>query len=256
MLAGPRSAVPERLLLLRRLADLGAVATRCGAGSVGTMDQAARTGSGLSRADAVRNRAAILEAASAAFAEQGSGVDVREIARCAGVGMGTLYRHFATKEVLLQTVLHEHFAEWTRTALQTAEGADPATALRAFLADALERQAAHRALVEQFAEAWGTAEGVAACSRELHPLIDDLVARCHRVGALRPGVTGEDVALLLIGLGRVAQLAGEQDRPLLWRRALQVALDGLQPVHREQLPGDARSPQDGGQSHQAGPAPG
>lgn len=190
------------------------------------------------RSDAVRNRASILKAASHAFATQGSGVDVREIARSAGVGMGTLYRHFPTKDLLLETVLREHFAEWTRTARDAATDQDPAEALSAFLYDALERQANHRALVEQFAETWDTTEGIATCRRELHPVIDGLVARCHDAGVLRPGVTGEDISLLLVGLGRIAQLASVQGDPLLWRRALQIALDGLQPIHREELPSD------------------
>lgn len=72
------------------------------------------------RSDAVRNRGAILKAAAAMFAAHGERVDVREIARCAGVGMGTLYRHFPTKDDLLETVLHEHFAEWTHTARHAA----------------------------------------------------------------------------------------------------------------------------------------
>lgn len=191
-----------------------------------------------SRADAVRNRASILGAASQAFAEQGSGADVREIARSAGVGMGTLYRHFPTKDLLLQTVLHDHFEEWTRTASEAAAVQDPAEALFSFLSDALERQANHRALVEQFAATWDTTEGMATCERALHPVIDDLVARCHEAGVLRPGVTGEDIALLLVGLGRIAQVANMQGRRTHWRRALQITLDGLQPAHHDTLPSD------------------
>lgn len=206
------------------------------------MDKVAyEAGTRASRSDAVRNRASIMNAASHAFAVQGSGADVREIARSAGVGMGTLYRHFPTKDLLLETVLHEHFEEWTRTALDTASSREPAEALYTFLYDALERQANHRALVEQFAKTWDTTEGIATCRRELHPVIDDLVARCHEAGVLRPGVTGEDISLLLVGLGRIAQLVGAQQRRTLWHRALQITLDGLQPVHRDELPSDRHS---------------
>lgn len=194
------------------------------------------TGTRASRSDAVRNRASIMDAAARAFAEQGSAADVREIARSAGVGMGTLYRHFPTKDLLLETVLHEHFEEWTRTAADSAASRAPAEALHVFLHDALERQANHRALVEQFARTWDTTEGKATCERSLYPVIDELVARCHEVGALRPGVTGEDISLLLVGLGGIAQLAGAREHPALWRRALRIALDGLQPVHRAELP--------------------
>lgn len=192
------------------------------------------------RSDAVRNRTAILKAAAAMFATYGERVDVREIARCAGVGMGTLYRHFSTKDDLLETVLHEKFAEWTRTARQAAANqSDPAKALSGFLHDALERQAQHRALVERFAEGWETTSGIASCRRELHPVIDDLLTRCHEAGVLRPGVKSEDISLLLIALGRISQLAAAQERPEMWQRALQIALDGLRSTHQAALPGDA-----------------
>lgn len=191
------------------------------------------------RSDAVRNRGAILKAAAAMFATHGERVDVREIARCAGVGIGTLYRHFPTKDVLLDTVLHEHFAEWTQTARQAAAQCDPAEALSAFLRDALERQAQHRALVERFAETWDSTSGIAACRRELHPVIDDLVTRCHDAGVLRPGVTGEDISLLLVALGRIAQLSAAQERPELWQRTLEIVLDGLRPTHQAPLPANS-----------------
>lgn len=192
------------------------------------------------RSDAVRNRVAILKAATTLFAVHGEQVDVRVIAHCAGIGMGTLYRHFATKNDLLETVLHEHFTEWTHTAQQAAaDQGDPAKALSDFLYDALERQAQHRALVERFAETWETTSGIAACRRELHPVIDNLVNRCHVAGVLRPGVTGEDISLLLIALGRISQLAAAQERPELWQRALQIALDGLRSKHQSALPMDS-----------------
>lgn len=202
------------------------------------------------RSDAVRNRSAILKTAAAMFATHGQRVDVREIARCAGVGMGTLYRHFPTKDNLLETVLHDHFTEWTDTARAAAASqADPAEALSMFLRDAMERHANHRALVERFAETWDTASGIATCEREMHPVIDDLVSRCHDAGVLRPGVTGEDISLLLVALGRIAQLTATQERPELSHRSLQIMLDGLRPSHQTALSTDppaksAPSPED------------
>lgn len=180
-----------------------------------------------------------MEAAAGVFATHGEQVDVREIARCAGVGMGTLYRHFSTKDELLQSVLRQDFAEWTRTAREDAAAQDdPGVALARFLRDALQRQAHHRALGEHLAEAWDTAPGMVACrdacQEELHPVIDDLVSRCHGAGVLRPGVTSEDISLLLVALGSIAQLAAQQ-RPEMWRRALQITLDGLGPSHQTAL---------------------
>ncbi len=204
---------------------------------IARMDTQVKSADGSpSRSDAVRNRRAILEAAAAVFASHGEGVDVREIARCAGVGMGTLYRHFPTKDHLLDTVLDEDFAEWTDTARRAADAQqDAAEALSCFMHDALERQSHHRALVERFAKTWNTTSGIATCRRELHPVIDDLVARCHEAGVLRPGVTSEDVSLLLVALGHIAQLAAAQDRPEMWQRTLHIALDGLQSVHESAL---------------------
>ncbi len=189
------------------------------------------------RSDAARNRAAIMHAAAEVFATRGADVDVREIARRAGVGMGTLYRHFPTKDELLDTVLRHDFAEWTRAArAQAASHEDAAEALWGFLHDALARQAQHRALAERFAESWATTPEIAACQQDLHPVIDDILARCHAAGALRRGVASEDISLLLAALGPIALLAGEQ-RPELWQRLLQIAWDGLQPVHHRPLPG-------------------
>ncbi len=202
-------------------------------------DVSERTAARPSRSDAVRNRAAILAAASEAFARHGETVDVREIARSAGVGMGTLYRHFPTKEELLETVLRQDFAAWTRTArANAAQCTDPFEALSTFLEDALGRQSRHRAMVERFAESWNTTPGIATCRQELHPVIDDLVTRCHAAGALRPDVTSEDVSLLLVALGRIAQLT-TQERPELWRRTLQIMLDGLHPTCTNSLPPSA-----------------
>lgn len=206
------------------------------------------------RSDAVRNRDAILKAASVAFATHGERVDVREIARSAGVGMGTLYRHFPTKEELLETVLHTHFAEWTHTARIAAARRDPAEALSAFLRDALERQAQHRALVERFAATWDSTAGVAACRRELHPVIDDLVTRCHDAGVLRPDVTGDDISLLMIALGRIAQFATEGDGDEIWRRPLHVVLNGLLTVPSPSPPPSPAGPGDQGDPRAGLPA--
>ncbi|MQA15834.1 MAG: TetR family transcriptional regulator [Pseudonocardiaceae bacterium] len=175
-----------------------------------------------------------MEAAAAVFAARGRQVDVREIARCAGVGMGTLYRHFPTKDELLDTVLHEDFLAWTRSARQAAaDHRDPWEALSAFLDDALARQSRHRAMLERFADSWDTTPAAAECTQRLRPIIDELLARCHEAEVLRPDVTSGDISLLLISLGRIVQVqAGDQQ----WRRLLQISLDGLRPCHGETLP--------------------
>jgi AcrR family transcriptional regulator len=181
------------------------------------------------RADAARNRAGILRAAAAVFAARGCDVDVREIARCAGVGMGTLYRHFPTKEDLLDTVLREDFLAWTREARRAAQDREPWDALCSFMEDAIARQARQRAMFERFAHSWG-ASTVHDCRREVHPVIEELLAACHTAGVLRRGVGPDDISLQLIGLGRIAELT-EPTTPGAWRRHLHIALDGLRAGH-------------------------
>jgi AcrR family transcriptional regulator len=187
------------------------------------------------RADAARNRAAIIDAASCVLAEQGSAVDVREIARLSGVGMGTLYRHFPTKDDLLATVLHQEFLAWADCARRTASCTeDPWTALSDFFDQALTRQAKHRALMQCYAQNWCAARS--EYTLQVRPVIDALLDRAQAAGLIRAGVTGEDLALLLAGLGQAVQLT-EPDRPGMWRRSLRICLDGLRSDHPEPLPG-------------------
>ncbi|WP_153427498.1 TetR/AcrR family transcriptional regulator, partial [Streptomyces alkaliphilus] len=187
------------------------------------------------RADAERNRRAIIEAANAVLAEQGSAVDVREIARRSGVGMGTLYRHFPTKDDLLRTVLEGEFSTWAGAAHRAAdETDDPRRALREFFENALEDRARHRAVVEHCGSAWTAPEP--DCTHLLTPVIDELRTRALAAGALRPDVTTEDLTLLLAALGQVVQMTADTC-PRMWRRQLRICLDGLDPAHTEPLPG-------------------
>ncbi|MFE7114151.1 TetR/AcrR family transcriptional regulator [Streptomyces sp. NPDC057654] len=188
------------------------------------------------RVDAIRNREAIIEAAADVLAEQGTAVDVREIARRSGVGMGTLYRHFPKKEDLVRTVLHRDFSRWADSARRAAVDAeDPWAALTDFYQQALTGYAHHRATMENFALTWSepNLEGI----QQLRLVIDELCARAHAAGLLRPGVTTDDLLLLLVSLGRAVQLT-DQCRPHMWNRLLHLSLDGLRADHREPLPTD------------------
>jgi AcrR family transcriptional regulator len=188
------------------------------------------------RVDAARNRDAIVEAAAAVMAEHGTAVDVREIARCSGLGMGTLYRHFPKKEDLVRTVLRKDFTEWAQSARQAAIAAeDPWAALSDFYRQALTGYARHRAILENFALTWSVPdlEGI----QQLRLVIEELRARADATGLLRPGVTTDDLLLLLVSLGH-AVLITDQCRPQMWNRLLHTSLDGLRAEHREPLPAD------------------
>ncbi|OPF83256.1 TetR family transcriptional regulator [Streptomyces antioxidans] len=185
------------------------------------------------RADAERNRAAIIEAAGVVFAEQGCAVDVREIARRSGVGMGTLYRHFPAKDDLLITVLEREVTSWLTAAHEAAAATeDPWEALTGFFEQALTHQARNRALVESY-----TATGAPSrvCARHRDAFIDELRVRCASAGLLREGVTTADLVLLSTSLSQTVQ-AADDSHPGQWRRLLRISLDGLSSRNTEPLP--------------------
>jgi len=182
------------------------------------------------RVDAIRNREAIIAAAAEVLAVQGTAVDVREIARRSGVGMGTLYRHFPKKEDLVHTVLRKDFSEWAESARQTAiDAEDPWAALTDFYQQALTGYARHRAIMENFALTWSVPdlEGI----QQLRLVIEELCARAAAAGLLRPDVTTDDLLLLLVSLGHAVQVTDEC-RPQMWHRLLRISLDGLRADHR------------------------
>jgi AcrR family transcriptional regulator len=185
------------------------------------------------RADAERNRAAIIEAAGEVFAECGGGVDVREIARRSGVGMGTLYRHFPTKDALLATVLEQQFDAWLTDAHQRALTIeDPWQALTGFFQQLLGTQAGNRAVVESYATTGGPSD---SCIQRCYSIIDQLRTRCTAAGVLRAGVTTEDLFLLSGSLSQ-AVLTTADSHPGKWRRLLRISLDGLSSRNPEPLP--------------------
>ncbi|MGW3562375.1 TetR/AcrR family transcriptional regulator [Streptomyces sp. NPDC000941] len=185
------------------------------------------------RADAERNRAAIIEAAGVVFAEQGGTVDVREIARRSGVGMGTLYRHFPAKDDLLATVLGQEFSSWLTDAhRQAAATEDPWQALTGFFEQMLAKQGRNRALVESYAAAGGPTE---ACARHCYSVMDELRTRCLNAGLVRFDLTTADLVLLSTSLSQTVLTAGDS-QPGQWRRLLRISLDGLNSRNTEPLP--------------------
>lgn len=185
------------------------------------------------RADAERNRAAIIDAAGVVFAECGGSVDVREIARRSGVGMGTLYRHFPTKDELLTTVLEQQFNAWLTDAHQQAVATeDPWQALVGFFEQLLDNQAGNRAVVESYAATGGPSS---SCVQRCHSLIDQVRTRCVDAGVLRPGVTTDDLFLLSGSLSQTV-LTTADSHPGQWRRLLRISLDGLRSRNTEPLP--------------------
>jgi AcrR family transcriptional regulator len=150
------------------------------------------------RADALRNRARILEAAEEVFAAEGIEVPVDLIAERAGVGVGTLYRHFPTKEKLCEAVLLDRLAALTADARGLANAEDPAGAFFGFLTHFVEEGVAKRDLMVAVMGAGVEFEEAAADVKDaLRDAIGVLLERAQRAGAVRPDTTPTAVMSLM-----------------------------------------------------------
>jgi AcrR family transcriptional regulator len=179
------------------------------------------------RADARRNRERVLEAARAAFAEEGLDAQMPDIARRAGVGVGTVYRHFPTKDALIDALARAHFTDAIALAEErVAAGGDPWEAFSGLLWDSARRFVEDRGLAEIASNQPEAMRRAAQEHAALHELVDTLVARAHAAGVLREDASGRDVDLIMCGLGRVAML-DEGDGAVRWDRYLTLMLEGL-----------------------------
>lgn len=181
------------------------------------------------RADAVRNRAKVLDAARAAFAEHGGEAQMEDVARRAGVGVGTVYRHFPTKEALGEALIEERFDHtiaFVHALLD--EEPDPWRALERCFEHCAARQARDRAWAGALATmAGGMAGPREHQKRELLALVDQLLVRARAAGAVRQDLVAADMPALFCALASVVQAGGEG-----WRRYLELLLDGLRPPAR------------------------
>ena len=177
------------------------------------------------RADAARNRARILQVAYETFAADGLGVPIDEIARRAGVGAGTVYRHFPAKEDLFRAVVADRIRTLVDQGRELAE-ADPAGGLYTFLKSmVLHWDAADRGLVDALAgmgidanAAMPEAEG------DFLSMLADLVDAGQRAGTVRPDVTVPEVKALMVGCQ-----AAQAYNPDAAGHVTDIVFDGLRP---------------------------
>jgi AcrR family transcriptional regulator len=177
------------------------------------------------RADARRNREKVLAAARAVFAEQGVDAQMDDVARRANVGVGTVYRHFPTKEALLNALTDELFAVvavHTRTLLTLA---DPWEAFTRALWFGAEKTAGDRAFTEIMAAQQKWPARTCPGKEDLLITVGELMDRCKAAGVMRHDAMVEDIGLLMCGVGSASQM--EHPVPDAWRRHLAIMLDGL-----------------------------
>jgi len=188
-----------------------------------------------SRPDAQRNRERLVAAAHALFAANGVDVSVREIARLAGVGVGTLYRHFPTREDLVDAVLEDALDEFVVAAEDALREPDAWDGFVRFMEHALVLNARNRGVRDVIETQAHGRERAAAMRARLRPLLVELIERAQEQGALRADFAPQDVSLVLWSCDRVIELAGEV-APNVWRRQLGFLLDGLRREAAHDLP--------------------
>jgi AcrR family transcriptional regulator len=171
------------------------------------------------RADAVRNREKVLAAARDAFAESGYGVPLDEIAERAGVGPGTVYRHFPTKEALFEAVVTARVQDLVADARARADSADPGAAFFGFLGRIAAESAAKRDLPDAISIAGSLRE-------DLFAALDLLLRRAQQARAVRADVRTPDLIVLFKGLfASLADISDPARRDLVFA----VLADGLRP---------------------------
>lgn len=182
------------------------------------------------RADARRNRDRVLRTAQRLFATEGLSVSLDEIARRAGVGPGTVHRHFPSKEALYLAVATDEFEQLVAEAEVLADGDDPAalfTQLTRMIATGVENVAVKSALEATDLDLRTAAPTVAA---DLTRHVADLLARAQAAGAARADVTADEVMALVAGAFAAIRHAGAEATPGRSARIAQLILDGLRPA--------------------------
>jgi AcrR family transcriptional regulator len=187
------------------------------------------------RADARRNRDAVLAAARERFGECGLDCQMDDIARTAGVGVGTVYRHFPTKEDLIAALVADRFERLAERAGQALGERDPWPAFCDLIRHSAAVTVRDRALSEFLS--WHPDLGQHEAVRSgLADLTAQLMANAQRAGGMREDAVIEDVPTLICGLGAVTAGASGKMPELNWERYVEIMLDGLRAPGVNKLP--------------------
>jgi AcrR family transcriptional regulator len=182
------------------------------------------------RADAVRNLAKILQAAEEVFAAEGLAVPIDEVARRAGVGVGTVYRHFPTKEALFEAIVVSRLENLIERAQELSTAADAGAALFAFVDDLVTMAVEKKDIHDELVRAGVTSEQLSAPIKDkLTGRVEVLLERAQAAGAVRQDVNIFDLTTLLMG---TCMAAGQQGRPECTARLVAVICDGLRSASR------------------------
>ena len=187
------------------------------------------------RADAERNRAHILEAAAAAFADGGLDVPVAEIARRAGVGPGTLFRRFATKDDLVIAIVEQRIADICALIDGALANPHPWAGFVQCMEAAVELQVRDRGVLEAVGERFFGDPRMRELKAKVNPKVAAVLARAQQAGVVRDDVEPQDIPILIQGAARAGCVMSSGD-PELARRYLAIILDGLRSGAASPLP--------------------
>jgi AcrR family transcriptional regulator len=195
------------------------------------------------RRDAERNRQRILEAARVVFAERGLRGSHDDIARAAGVGVGTVYRRFPDKEELIDALFEARVEEIAEIARAAVANPDPWEALVGFLIGMQELVSEDRGLNEiMLGSARGAARATAARSL-IAPLVARVLERAKDAGVVRADIELSDLPLIQLAIATIAE-SSRDVAPDAWRRTMTLVLDGLRAVNAVgELPVPALDPE-------------
>jgi AcrR family transcriptional regulator len=174
------------------------------------------------RSDAVKNRQRLLVAAGQVFEEKGLGASVTDVARAAGVGMGTLYRRFASKEALIEALVSEVLEETIAMARQSA-GRPDGMGLEHFLEATSSYQAEHLGCLPKL---WNTDHHLVKTARDL---LAGLLSDAQAHGRVRSDLTSTDISLVMWSMRGVLETT-RANAPEAWRRHLDLVIAGMRPA--------------------------
>jgi AcrR family transcriptional regulator len=187
-----------------------------------------QSGGRAQRVDARANRTRILDVAEDVFGHGGPSASTEEVARLAGVGIGTVFRHFPTKAALLEAVLVRRFDRLREQAEALLGAADPGEAFRGFFAHLVADAAAKIAITDALLDAGGDGDGPAGqASDGLRQAVGALLERARQAGAVRPEAELPEVYALLVAASRAT--ARDRLDQAATARLLAIIFDGLAP---------------------------
>ncbi|MCW2962554.1 MAG: TetR family transcriptional regulator [Thermoleophilia bacterium] len=190
----------------------------------------------IRRSDATRNRALLLKAAGSVLADRGLDFTVGEVARAAGVGKGTAFRHFPSKSALIDAVLEERMQRTLADVRGFLDCEDAGLAFEQLATYTVQLLLRDRSLLEAMCAASGRSSDFEACRCEVDDVVEALLVRARDAGAIRPDLTPEDVKLLLLAVARAVPATAGVVTETAWRRPLALVLDGMRACNSEPLP--------------------